>query len=158
MSKALRAEPRLKTHPVVIEFHVLLQAERARLAGRPEYALNLLRPLLTGHERYETRFAWMEAAADAGKVPLALAQSRWLQEHRGLAYAQSGCNQCLQVMNVADSNIAVFREAELLARTGRTDAARQALARFDASWSPSTLPLFLSERRHALLMRLGKRG
>ena len=154
VAQALQAQPGLRAHPVVFEFYALLRAETARRAGDPESALSLLRPFLTGHERYETRVAMMEAATAAGSLPLALEQSRWLQSHRGLAYVQWGCNQCLQALNVADSNLAILREAEILAKAGKPREARQALARFDAFWVSTGLAPSLRQRRHALLKRL----
>ena len=92
--------------PAIAEFHVVLRAQRARLLGRPQQALELLQPLLaSGHERYQTRVALQQAYADAGDVAAAQEQAHWLQRRRGLAYIEFECGYCLQALNVVDSHI-----------------------------------------------------
>ena len=70
----------------------------------------------------------------------ALEQARWLQQRRGLAYVELDCGHCLQAMNVADSNLAVLREAELLQPAGRLTRPA-ALERFDRRWPAEALPI-----------------
>ncbi|HEY0504494.1 MAG TPA: putative peptide modification system cyclase [Lysobacter sp.] len=156
VSKALQAQPELNSHPLVADFYALLEANTAMASGKPEVALGILHPRITGSERYEVRVALMEAAQMAGNLPLALEQVRWLQRHRGLAYGQMGCNQCLQALNVAESTMAVLAEAEILLKIGHEKEARQALARFDALWAPDGLNPFLQQRRSALVDGLSK--
>lgn len=94
--------------PVVAELHAVLRAQRARLSGKPEEAVNLLQPLLaSGSERYQTRVALQQAYADAGDLAAAQEQARWLQRRRGLAFIEFECGYCLQALNVVDSHIDV---------------------------------------------------
>jgi hypothetical protein len=115
---ALGKAPRVRGFLGVAEMADVLQAERERRAGRPLKAVALLEPWLSGHERFQTRVALMEAYADAGQRDDALAQARWLQAHRGLAYAELDCGYCRQALNVADSNRAAQRERALRATAG----------------------------------------
>ena len=120
------------------------------MTGRTKEALDLLLPLVTGHERYQTRVALMEAYADIGNDTAALEQAHWLQRRRGLAYVELECGHCLQAMNVADSNLAVLREAELLKRLGKFSEATKALENFDRRWPAEALPDHLRKRREAV--------
>ena len=147
----LKAHPELMTFPTVAELAAVVRAEDARLAGRPREAIRLLRPFVTGHELYQTRVALLEAYAADGQIDLALEESRWLQRHRGLAYIELGSGQCLQALNVADSNLAVLREAELLSLSGKSKEARHALQSFDRLWPIEALPAYLRVRRAAVI-------
>jgi putative peptide modification system cyclase len=108
----LDKQPQLKM-PQLRELAAVVQAEQAILEGAPRRAIELLQPYLTGHERYQTRVALLDAYAASGHTADALAQAQWLQKRRGLAYVELECGHCLQAMNVADSNAAAGREAEL---------------------------------------------
>ena len=152
--KGLESRPELRAHPVVAELDTVMRAENARNAGNANAAIEILRPALSGHERYQSRMAMLLAASDAGKLDLALEQARWLQRRRGLAYGELGCDQCMQALNVADSNQAILYEAELLAKAGNLEEAQKTLARFDALWPPKDLARFLRQRRDALLASL----
>lgn len=140
----------LMTTPWLAELATVLHANQLRRAGRTDAAIALLTPLVTGRERYQTHVALMEAYAHAGRAADALAEARWLQQHRGRAYVELTCGHCLQALNVADSNLAVLREAELLARAGRHASANEALKRFDRLWPLQTLPDHLRSRRTAV--------
>jgi putative peptide modification system cyclase len=153
---ALHAE--LMTLPNVAEQATLLRAADARLGGQPEKAIELLKPLLTGHERYQTRVELQEACAVAGQVDCALEQAHWLLQHRGLAYMEQGCGQCLQALNVADSNLSLLRKAELLSASGKPFDASRALADFDQLWPPKSLPIYLRTRRAAVLEASSRGG
>jgi hypothetical protein len=148
----LKPRAELMAFPTVVELSTVVTAEDARLAGRPLDAIKLLKPLLTGHERYQTRVALREAYADAGQIELALDQSRWLARRRGLAYIELGFGHCLQALNVADSNLSVLRDAELLARSGRATEARQALKDFSRLWPAEVLPNHLKQRYSAAVV------
>ena len=73
-----------------------------------------------------------------------------MQERRGLAYVELTCGNCLQALNVADSNLAILREAELLRRAGKASEADAALKRFDRWWPAKSLPDYLRTRREAV--------
>jgi hypothetical protein len=92
----------------------------------------------------------MEAYADVGDHAAALEQARWLQRRRGLAYVELECGHCLQALNVADSNLATLREAELLYQSGNSSGAKKALESFDRRWPAEVLPDHLRKRREAV--------
>jgi len=142
--------PKLTGFPVLLELTTVLRAENARLAGEPDKAIQALTPLLGGHEQYQTHAALLSAYVASGENNLALEQARWLQNHRGLAYIELGFGQGLQALNVADSNLALLSEAELLMRTGRREEAQRPLREFDQLWPIGTLPSHLRVRREAL--------
>ncbi|HEY0659761.1 MAG TPA: putative peptide modification system cyclase [Lysobacter sp.] len=148
--KEVSSRPQLMEFPNVAELAAILRAEEIRRDGKPEGAVKLLSALLTGHERYQTHVALLDAYAEMGMTDNALEQARWLQSHRGLAYVEQGCGQCLQALNVADSNLALLREAELLNRAGKLAEAQKALAGFDRLWPAETLPDHLSVRRSSV--------
>jgi len=140
----------LMAMPSHSELAVIVRAERARRSGHPQEALELLRPRISGHERYQLHVALLEAYADVGDFDKALQESHWLQRHRGLAYAEVNCGWSLQALNVADSNIAVLREAELQVLRGRAAEAKKALADFDRRWPAEVLPDHLKVRRSSV--------
>lgn len=130
------------------EFAAIVRAGQARHEGRPQQALAILQPYLNGQERYQTRVALQEAHADLGEQrPAMLENARWLQARRGLAYSEFQCGYCLQALNVADSNIAILREAELLDKSGNKQQAEVAVQRFDRAWPTKALPDYLRVRR-----------
>jgi putative peptide modification system cyclase len=143
----LRRRKDLTAVPAVAELSAVLDAERLRLKGRSGEAIRLLAPLVDGSERYQTRVALAEAYAASGKHALALKQTRWLANNRGLAYIEQGCGQCMQPLNVADSNLAILRSAELLIRLGQPHEARKMLQEFDRRWPIENLPAYLRTRR-----------
>ncbi|KAB8192507.1 putative peptide modification system cyclase, partial [Lysobacter maris] len=143
--ESLARNEKLMRLPVVAELASVVKAEALRRAGEPEQAVALLRPLVSGRERYQTRVALMEAYADAGQIPQALEQARWLQQRRGLAYGELTCGGCLQALNVLDSNLAMRREAELLRGQGKDDEAERKLQDFNRLWPVEALPDHLRE-------------
>lgn len=154
--RAISRNPVVSAHPTVIEMRTALIADCSRAEGHAEEAVKLLLPFADENSRYETRTVLLEAASAAGQVGLALEQARWLQQRRGLAFIQLGCAHCTQAANLAQSNIALLREAELLAR-GNKKHARNALKRFDAVWPKKLLPPFISAERIAIETTLAER-
>lgn len=144
---ALEAKHSLMQVQSLKEQGVVLQAELLRREGRPKDSMALLRPLLVGNEHYQTRRALLLAYLDAGDLKRALEQARWLQQKRGFAYAEQMCGFCVQALNVADSNLAVLSEAEILRALGRHAEADKALERFDRRWPVESLPDHLRSRR-----------
>ena len=100
---ALSPRPELAALPAVAELTAVVRAEQVRRGGRPQVAIDLLAPLLSGNERYQTRVALMHAYRDAGQEASAQAQAEWLQRRRGLAYVDNPCGYCLQALNVGDA-------------------------------------------------------
>ncbi len=142
---ALEAKPVLMRIPAVAELATVLRAEKLRRGGHAAKSIELLQPLITGAERYQTRVALMEALADEGRVADALEQARWLQRRRGLAYAELECGGCLQALNVLDSNLAIRREAQLLRAEGQEVEAERKLKDFNRLWPVEVLPPYFSE-------------
>ncbi|MFC3814339.1 putative peptide modification system cyclase [Lysobacter sp. GCM10012299] len=144
---SLKAHPTLMAMPGLSEMAAVVRAQDLLMAGQPKDAVALLKPLITGHERYQTLVALQEAYAAAGDLESALEVARQLQNRRGLAYIELNCGHCLQALNVADSNLALLQEAEVLSRMGLGPEAEKALANFDRLWPVEVLPAYLSERR-----------
>jgi hypothetical protein len=143
--------PTLMALPELAELADIVRAEQARLSGHAEEALARLKVLSTGHERYQTQVALLEAYAAVGQTDAALQMARELKRKRGLAYVELGCLQCLQVLNIADSNLATLRAAELMIASKRPVEARQMLADFDRSWAAEDLPPYLRVRRATVI-------
>jgi len=67
-------------------------------------AQRLILPYMDEISRYQSRVVAMEALKRAGDVGGMQQQQVWLQNKRGLAYAEFECGYCLQALNVMDSN------------------------------------------------------
>jgi hypothetical protein len=147
---ALATHKKLMATPALRELETVVRAEGERLSGRPEEAIKMLAQLITGHERYQTRVALLAAYATNNDVENVTQQAEWLQNHRGLAYMELGCGQCLQALNVIDSNLAALQKAELLVRSGKPTEAKHALEEFDRIWPSKILPDHLRARRAAV--------
>lgn len=132
--KALDKHKQLMKKPELAELAIVLRARGMTDEGKPRQALDLIKPLLTGHERYQTRVALLDIYESLGERSMAIEQARWLQAHRGLAYIELECGYCLQALNVADSVLAIRREAELLRGSGRVEEADLKLKVFQARW------------------------
>jgi tetratricopeptide (TPR) repeat protein len=88
--------------PDLVELQTVLRAGRSTRQGNPSGAVDALKPLLTGHERFQTHVALFDAYQALGQGAEAAAQARWLMAHRGLAYGELGCYGCQKTLNVAD--------------------------------------------------------
>ncbi len=95
----------LTAAPSVAEFRAVVAAQKLRLAGKPQDAIKQLLPHLDGRERYQTRVALHQAYLDAGDERGAQLHAEWLRAHRGLAYVELECGNCLQALNIMDSHI-----------------------------------------------------
>jgi putative peptide modification system cyclase len=137
--------------PRLSELATVVRAEMLRLDGHSQQAIKLLMPLLNGNESYQTHRVLMEAHATAGETAAAVKEAEWLQEHRGLAYAETIGYHCRQSWNVATNTLAWLRGAELLTKLDRKAEARKMLAGFDLRWPPERLPDYLRARREAVL-------
>ena len=147
---ALGKRAALMEVPQLAELAAVLRAEQARRAGKPGQSIDLLMPFLTGNERYQTHVVLMESYAALAKYEQALEHARWLQKRRGLAYVELQCGHCLQALNVADSNLAIRREAELLRAMGNARESSRKLEEFGRWWPAESLPDYLRTRQAAV--------
>jgi putative peptide modification system cyclase len=136
--------------PHIAELATVVRARQLLLAGDGTTALRLLEGLGNGPHRYQTEVARLDASKAAGKLDEARSTAQRLQALRGLAYIEFGCFQCLQALNVADSNLATLHEAELARSAGQSALGRSLLEKFDARWPPDRLPPYLRLRRDAV--------
>ena len=141
--EALKSHSELMEAPQLAELAAVARAGHARRAGRAYDAIEILRPFLTGRERYQTHVELMEAFASLGKNEDAIRHAQWLQAHRGLAYVELECGHCLQALNVADSNLAIRRAATLLQEQGKPAEAKRKFADFNRLWPTKGLPVYL---------------
>lgn len=82
---------------------LVVEATQARLEGRPERALELLKPMVDGRELYQVHAALRDAHLAKDDAASARVEQKWLVRHRGLAYAEDNGNYILQALNVHDS-------------------------------------------------------
>ncbi len=127
--------------PVLDNLRGVAQAEIEIASGRPQDALATLKPLVNGSELYITHVALMDAYADAHDTGNALTEAHWLSSHRGRAYVESNMQQMLAPFNVARSDLALLRAAELLDASGNKVEANKSLKAFERVWlGASNLP------------------
>ncbi|MEN5208374.1 putative peptide modification system cyclase [Stenotrophomonas terrae] len=82
---------------------LLTRATQARLEGRPQETVDLLLPLLDGHEAVQVRAELAAAFSALGRNTEAQRQRDWLASNVGRAYVEINVNQLLQPLNVADA-------------------------------------------------------
>jgi putative peptide modification system cyclase len=140
--------------PVLDNLRGVAQAEIARLSGKPQDALATLKPLVDGSELYITHVALMNTYADARDNRNALAEAHWLSAHRGRAYVESNMLFTLTPFNVAESNLALLRSAEISASLGDKSGARQSLAAFEHAWPTAMQLPWLAPKVGALQSQL----
>ena len=140
--------------PVLDNLRVVAQAEIERTSGEPRGALAILKPLVNGSELYITHVALMDAYADAHENASTLIEADWLMEHRGQAYIEEGMKLMLVPFNVAESNLALLRSAEILNSTGRRVEAKQALTTFESAWPKANKLTWLLPRMQKLQQSL----
>ena len=128
----------------------VVKAEILRVKGHPREALDMLQPWLDGNELYLTHLALMDAAADVHNDARALEEAHWLASHRGRALAEYNSQQFLIGYNIAQSNLALLRSAELSLAAGKTDAARVDAQRFEQAWPRAEWPASVAARFKAL--------
>ncbi|HBS56300.1 MAG TPA: hypothetical protein DEA38_11325 [Stenotrophomonas sp.] len=109
--------------PPVAETLAVVRASLATHQKKPDEALAMLAPWLTGQASFQTRVAAMDAYLAKGANAQALAQADYLAGNRGRAYAEVDCAYCLQPLNVLDSNRAAGVAATLRRRPEPTAAA-----------------------------------
>jgi len=125
---------------------VIAKAEAARASGRTGPAVDMLSAQISGNEIYLTHLALLDALASAGDTAGALTQAGWVASHRGRAYAGYGPQQFLTAYVVVQSDLALLRSAELLAASGRKDAAHTSLQNFMQVWPQAEWPAAVAAR------------
>jgi putative peptide modification system cyclase len=142
------AEPGIaEQYPMRAQMHAVLQAEAERLGGKPAEAAARLATLAARPDStVPVHSALLRALRAKGDVRGAVAQARWLQQHRGRAYVEQPAGDALQAMDVADTTLALLDEAELQRQSGnaaRAEAARDAFLR---AWPERGLPAGIRAR------------
>jgi putative peptide modification system cyclase len=135
-----------------------LIANTACAAGKPKEAIALLERLRNGTELYLTHVTLADAYASDGRIDDALRELRWVTEHRGRAYLELNSFQILQARNVAESNLALLRMAEIESSNKRSDAAKGHLTAFLTSWPLEKQPAAIAARTQAVRATLGLAG
>lgn len=142
-------------YPVLGRMLAVLRAEIARSSGRPEDAIRLLRELpLDGSELCLTHVALLDAYASKGDNAAAREQARWLAAHRGRAYMEYNADWIARPFNVAQSSLAVLREAELSFALGDKKGAGTSLDSFRRIWMDAKQVDFVSRRVETLQEQL----
>jgi putative peptide modification system cyclase len=121
-------------YPAVDDILAVLHAEIALQEGKPQAALAVLRPRVTG-----TEISWIHAVllriylADHS-VADARREAEWLATHRGREYAELNSLYVLQPLNVAESDLALLTLAELDMEAGDVAQAQARFDQFRAAW------------------------
>ncbi|MDX1554991.1 MAG: putative peptide modification system cyclase, partial [Xanthomonadales bacterium] len=99
-----KAEPHVRRlqHPNLHRMFGIVRGTSARLDGRPEDAIAILKEHVDGTEFVQTHVALHSAYIAAGRTAEAAAEAAWLSEHVGRAYVEVNMDQILQPLNVAD--------------------------------------------------------
>jgi hypothetical protein len=92
----------------------------------------------------------MAAYADAHEQAAALTEAHWLSNHRGRAYLEFNVQQMLTPFNVASSDLALLREAELSDALGDRTAAQKSLSDFLNVWPQAAQLTWLTPRLQVL--------
>ena len=122
--------------------------------NQPELAVDALQKDIDGSELYLTHAILMESLQRADKNSAALEQGTWLVAHRGRAYIEANIDQILQATNVAESDLALLRMAEMSAASGHVDDARRYLDQFKSAWPDAHRPAFAQRRVDGVSKRL----
>ena len=133
----------------------IAEAEVAWRGGRAQEAIARLEPGLDGTELYLTHVALADAYSAAGRNEDAVREAQWLAAHRGRAYLETNSLQMLQARNVAESDIAVLRLAELEHALEHDAEAQKQLAAFDAIWPRAAQPPPIAARAERLTQGFG---
>lgn len=134
--------------PVLDNMLAVAQAAIDRVSGKPEDALAILKPLVNGSELYITHVALMDAYADAHDQAAALTEALWLSTHRGRTYFEVNAQFMLEPFNVAESDLALLRAAELSSALGDKEQAQRSLGAFLRAWPRARDLPWLAPRLH----------
>jgi len=138
-------------YPVLERMRAVAVAEIARAEGNPQEAIKRLTALpIDGTELCMTHVALLDAYAAKGDIDAALDQTHWLASHRGRAYSEYNADRIATPFNVAQSDLAVLREAELLRKAGKAEQSRKRLDDFRNIWQTASKQEFLTKRIEAV--------
>jgi len=138
------ARPHDDNYPVMSKMATVADAERLRAEGKPDKAIDLLKPMLNGSELYVTHVALMDAYESAGDFNGALEEARWLAAHRGRAYAEYDPNRV--PFNVLQSDLAQLHAAEYATALGDKTAAQQSMETFRKIWPDANAVPYVKAR------------
>lgn len=125
----------------------IVDARIALAEGDPSLALRLLSPWSRDAKAlYLTHAALADAYLAAGNPARALAEFRWLADHRGRAYAEWGGHALITPANVAEATLALLSAAEVALATGDLSMARMNMQRFEAAWPGRHRPEGIARR------------
>jgi putative peptide modification system cyclase len=146
------AEPlaRNSGYPNLEHMLAIVEAEMAIRAGKPLDAISRLLPSIDGSVLYLTHVTLADAYAASSKNEESLKEAAWLAGHRGRAYLEVNAYQVLQGRNVAESDLALLRMAELNAKLGRRELADTALHDFLSAWPNAKQLVFVAPRISAI--------
>lgn len=124
--------------PVRAQLFDVLLAERERLDGKPQAALQRLAPVVAADTAtIAARAAMLRAAQAAGDVGVQRAQIDWLRTHRGRAFLEESAGLGLQLYNLAQSNLALLADCEIAKARGDTVTLQQRQREMAQAW-PNT--------------------
>ena len=143
----VKGSPIFAEYPKVGQQYEALLAERERLEGKPEAAIQRLRPIVGRDDALlAVRTSYLRALRAAGQREQALDQARRLAKQRGRAFAEAAHTGLLEAYNVGGSTLALLDEAEIASAMGRKQDAVEALRQFKAAWPAAELPRPLQAR------------
>jgi putative peptide modification system cyclase len=137
-------------YPVLEQMEAVARAEYARAQGRAKESIALLKALVDGNELCVVHVALLDAYASAGDEKAALAQAEWLASHRGRAYVEYAVERMLMPFNVAQSDLALLRAAELAHALGDRGKSQRSLDAFLNAWPGAKDLNFVSARLKTL--------
>ena len=148
---SIAAPDTLKARPLAWQGYEVLLAERARLHGKPADAIDRLSDIASGDDALAIVHSALFRAYAAGKRPSqARRQAEWLAGHRGRIYVERGTSSLLDMINIADSTLALLDIAEASKAAGDDKRKQQAAVEFARAWPANDLPRPLRERVAAL--------
>jgi putative peptide modification system cyclase len=134
-------------YPMLSQMRTVLLSEADRMDGNAAAAVARLSPLAARRDSIvPVHSALLRALRAGGDATGALAQARWLQQHRGRAYVEDPTGAELMAMRVADTTLALLDEAELQQQAGNAAAAAKARDAFLRAWPERELPTPIRER------------
>ena len=159
---ALRAiEGRIGDRPIPIwqAYRAMLAGEIALAAGDRPGASELLREATAGPDVFEAHESFARALEESGDLAAALAEVRWLAEHRGQAWAEWLARGFGREMRLVQANRAEYHRGRLLELLGQAEPAaeryRAFLERFAAAEADDPL---IEEARRRIRALSGSTG